>query len=337
VGQVWRFYAKVPPEDDSIMLAEVVVTAETGRSLEFVPCGPFEEVVRAEQARTFPVYALMLLASAGIYTAWWFWIFSILKRFGVNQELSLGLDVPYYWLYIVPEAVPFLGICTCLVYSLQYDFYRTVGSGCLDTVNFIPSVSAAISGTPQCYIYRFSIGVVIALHPFHVIAANACSRGGWEGDSSEPRGRVQMRSAVILLWLLEAYGLLLLTSVSSKEHLQVHQFGFAAFAIGTLLRQPLSCLLLQHSGGPNKPLRKFNIRAKYILASVNTVCLVGAVSTYYWQQHKCTDYVYSVFALFEYLFIFTNMAFHHTIAFDFADADCRISISVGGRKGDKTD
>ena len=344
VGAIGQVYGLLPGQDNKIepiLLHEALLVPQTEPfSWTLEPCGPFEEAILQRQAATFPLFVLILCASVSIYASWCLWLrHSLFRhvgsgRFSAASLVGDELDFPYLLAYLVDGFFPFVGSAACLAVTLQYNFHSATWTECTysdGTVNFLPSISASISDVPQRYIWRGMIAMVFAMHPFHAVVAFACSKRGWGGfdDEPEPRGRLWLRRVVALLWLIEQFGLLLITVVSSTDDNEVHQVGFVAFAIAAVLRQPLSCLALRWTCNEERtPLSQFNFKVKCAFMVANTVSLMGAIACYVWQESvSCVDYVYSAFAFFEWMFVWTNIFFHQTIIFDLGEEDWRVRIS----------
>ena len=71
--------------------------------------------------------------------------------------------------------------------------------------------------------------------------------------------------------------------------------------------------------GAMTPLRTLSYQYKYALAVLNTALVVAAIVAYAYHNTVCTPYVYSFFALFEWLFVLTNVFFHMGGHLDIAD------------------
>ncbi|XP_016404612.1 post-GPI attachment to proteins factor 2-like isoform X2 [Sinocyclocheilus rhinocerous] len=154
----------------------------------------------------------------------------------VDRDKPL-IRVPFTRLAVITVCLPLLGLVACIVLALLYHYNDATYTHC-EVPNYLPSISAAISLTPERYIWRFSIGLHSA--PRFLVAAAYLSfyRGRFSRRLTE-----QLLSALtFLLALSENVGLLLLTYVSSNETYSVHKSGFILF-IDSLFHMMCTCKL----------------------------------------------------------------------------------------------
>ncbi|KAF6740041.1 Post-GPI attachment to proteins factor 2 [Oryzias melastigma] len=126
----------------------------------------------------------------------------------------------------------------------------------------------------------------------------------------------------LLCSLAENSGLLMLTYVSSTETYDYHKKGFIVFVASSLLHMLITCRLW------------FVIKRHYEVTSYlwklrlflfNISCCGAAAYCFRRHNKFCEDGVYTVFAFFEYLVVFSNMAFHMTAFWDFGSKDVMVA------------
>jgi len=183
-------------------------------------------------------------------------------------------------------------------------------------VNYLPSVSAAIGYSPGSYVWRLCITL---LAPARYMIAFAY----WKKYSSIriPRNSRVAEWKKLLVNIstfsnvLEITGLLLLTIVSSKENNDVHKFGFAIFMIGGVTHMILTCLLSRHNDFKHSKI----IRKRKLTVAVHIISFVAALGFFYRHNKYCEPYVYTFFALCEYIIILSNIEFHTTFVDEIED------------------
>ncbi|CAG08998.1 unnamed protein product, partial [Tetraodon nigroviridis] len=210
--------------------------------------------------------------------------------------------------------------------------------------NYLPSISASISLSPESYIWRLCIGLhsaprfLVAFTYFRFYKACFPSR-----FPENPLSCVSLAFSVC-----ENLGLLLLTYVSSSETYFVHKEGFVLFIISSFIYMLTTCRLWKsikkYSLSP-KDAKSYRWKVRFLLLNIS-FCLLAAL--FYWKHNMycesgskyfiiniaffveaaifllcCSSAYfliftgYTFFALFEYLVVFTNMAFHLTSVWDF--------------------
>ncbi|KAM9846529.1 post-GPI attachment to proteins factor 2 [Aulostomus maculatus] len=235
-----------------------------------------------------------------------------------GQYSSLDRDRPlvrvsYSSFTLVTVLLPLIGLVACLFISLVYHFEESTYTHCLVS-NYLPSISAAISCVPERYIWRCCIG----LHSAPRFLMTATYFSFYRCCFAKKLPELLLSGLVLLCSLTENSGLLLLTYVSSTETYIVHKNGFIVFTASSLLHMLLTCrlwhVISRHSVNPEET-KSYRWKVRLFLFNVSC-CLAAA---YFFRRHNelCEPGVYTLFALFEYLVVFSNMAFHITIIWDF--------------------
>ena len=211
--------------------------------------------------------------------------------------------------------LPFFAFIACICLTFIKDNAKATRTHC-NVTNVLPSVSAVIAAyEPQRFIWRFCFAVDSL--PRYLIAYLQLQR-------LLNRHHVAFRRAYRIIQIvnsgihfLELTFLLLLTYVSSNEKKQIHIFGFAGFVVCSVLHM-LCTVLIDYCWRRTKAFC-LNDKERYC-RSTRLKCLLIhvlslGISFYFFYRHNrfCEPYIYSIFCLFEYCVILTNIAFHSTI------------------------
>ncbi|XP_061659674.1 post-GPI attachment to proteins factor 2 isoform X1 [Syngnathoides biaculeatus] len=223
------------------------------------------------------------------------------------------IRLPYTIFVIGMLLLPVAGLLLSLFISIIYHFEEVNYTHC-HVSNYLPSISAAISRVPELYIWRFCIGLHSA--PRFLLAATYFSfyRNCFAARLPE----------LLLSWLAfvcnlaENCGLLLLTYVASTEIYTIHKGAFLTFIVSSQLYMLITCRLwylikTHHLNQEERTSYRWKVR----LLLFNLSCCGAAA--YFFRRHNvhCEAGMYTLFALFEYLVVFSNMAFHTTSILDF--------------------
>lgn len=229
--------------------------------------------------------------------------------------------IPFTYFAVVTVMLPFAGLLICLIVSFLYHYEEATYTHC-EVRNYLPSISSAISRVPERYIWRGFIGLHSA--PRFLIAAAYFSlyrrqfRGRWL--------ELLQGALTLLLNLIENTGLLVLTYVGSTETYDIHKYGFIAFIACSLVYMlstvRLWYVIQRHSLHSEEVM---SYRWKLRLFLFNISCCGAAA--YFFRRHNkfCEHGVYTLFALFEYLVVFSNMAFHGTVFWDFRSKEVMVA------------
>lgn len=215
----------------------------------------------------------------------------------LDKHDSALIEVAFPKIAIVTASLPFLAFIFCILWSLLFNFVDSTSTHC-HVSNYLPSVSAAVgSYAPQKYVWR----ICIALHstPRYVVMFMYY---------------VQFHRSVLILLLnwVEISCLLGLTFISSTENFQVHATSFTSFILANLLGMFITPKRL--IGTPKSR------KAKSFLRLTNMISIVFA--SYFYVRHNwhCEPGVYTLFALFEYIVVLSNIAYHFQAFHDFHDS-----------------
>lgn len=213
---------------------------------------------------------------------------------------------------------------SCIIISIKNNWIQSTETHC-HVPNYLPSISAAIGGySPQKYIWRIAI------------AAQSSPRILFAYINLQHNLAQQFHSVDHVLYPLlckltffvlvtENVALVQLTYVSSIDWFLVHKLGFTLFVICSVLHQLLHiyvCTLSVHKN--EDPYERRLIRRKKIITFCHLSSLASAMYCYWRHNEYCESGVYTLFALFEYLVVASNIYFHYTFAYDFDGARLNI-------------
>uniref|UniRef100_A0A8C6U314 Acyltransferase PGAP2 n=1 Tax=Neogobius melanostomus TaxID=47308 RepID=A0A8C6U314_9GOBI len=205
--------------------------------------------------------------------------------------------------------------CTTLMMPQEHTLLLAHKPQCvLQVSNYLPSISASISLSPECHIWRACIGLHWAPRVLVLYSYSKLYRCRFGARSVE-----RTLSVFCLLFAVcENMGLLLLTSVSSTEAYAVHKAGFLLFICSSLIYMLITCRLWsaitrQYFSPEDAKSHRWK---KRLLLVCYFFC--GFAAFFYWKHNMyCQSGAYTMFALFEYLLVFSIMAFHLTAIWDF--------------------
>ncbi|KAM6961021.1 post-GPI attachment to proteins factor 2-like [Aplochiton taeniatus] len=216
--------------------------------------------------------------------------------------------------------LPLLGLITCIFISSVFHFEESTGTHC-QVPNYLPSISASISLSPECHIWRFCIGLHSAPRLLVAVAYFNFYKGRFA-----PRFPEGLLSCLNFFFAVtEDFGLLLLTYVSSNETYFVHKEGFVLFIASSLIHMLITCRLWhaikKYTLSPEDR-KSYRWKVRFLLFNLS-FCVFAAY--FYWKHNMyCESGSYTFFALFEYSVVFSNMAFHLTALWDFKSREVMV-------------
>ncbi|XP_052719296.1 uncharacterized protein LOC128191245 [Crassostrea angulata] len=241
-------------------------------------------------------------------------------------------NVNFSLLVTVVALLPLLGALTCIVLSILLNFKESTWTHCR-VANYLPSISSAIGGyAPQKYIWR----ICIALHAAPRFLFAFSYFGYYTSFHVGPRNTLYKNLArlCVFLHVLENTALVTLTYVSSTDNYAVHENMFIVFMVCSEGYMLLSCILYKWSHESNgRVMTKSEVRSyqyKKRLFVFNLAMFLTAVYTFFRHEWYCETGVYSIFALCEYLVVFSNIAFHYTAKYDFSDQQVLLAGEESG-------
>ncbi|XP_060565669.1 post-GPI attachment to proteins factor 2-like [Ruditapes philippinarum] len=227
----------------------------------------------------------------------------------------------------ITTSLPALATTFAVAYSVMFDFHGSTATHC-HVPNILPSISAAIGRTPQQYIWR----IFISLHAAPRFLC-AMSYYGWHKQvhvGAKQSTYIFLVKTAILLHIIENMMLVFLTCISSSDNRGIHENSFIVFIITSWMYMLLTIGLCKwsrkYSGKSNKT---YNDSYKYkkLFAFCNISAFSLAVYLYFRHNWYCEPYIYSWFALCEYVTIFTNILFHGTAIMDFREYSAAVVLT----------
>ncbi|MEQ2293239.1 Post-GPI attachment to proteins factor 2, partial [Ameca splendens] len=148
------------------------------------------------------------------------------------------IRVPFTVFAVATVLLPLTGLLVCLITSLLYHYEDSTYTHC-QVSNYLPSISSAISRTPELYIWRSCIGLHSAPRYLVAVAYFNFYRGRFAARLPE----LLLSCLALICSVAENTGLVLLTYVASTEAYKVHKYGFIVFIACSLLHMLITCRL----------------------------------------------------------------------------------------------
>ncbi|XP_011499891.1 PREDICTED: post-GPI attachment to proteins factor 2-like isoform X2 [Ceratosolen solmsi marchali] len=140
-----------------------------------------------------------------------------------------------------------------------------------------------------------------------------------------------MTNFALLSYFSENIALVTLSFWSSNENYVLHKISFITFLLMSLMYMVISYIIAKNCRNTTKDIHNStSIKWKFNSMVLNISAVMLACYFFYRHNKYCEPFVYSMFALAEYIVVITNMAFHVTAAYDFAG--WKILISTNGLK-----
>ncbi|XP_067009488.2 post-GPI attachment to proteins factor 2-like [Anabrus simplex] len=217
-------------------------------------------------------------------------------------------------------SLPLLSFIFCIIWSILYNFEKSTYTHC-EVSNVLPSVSTAIDvDSTQRYVWRIAI-VIHAVPRFLVVPLY------YRYYEEVLDKRIQFMAKITsCLNVVEIWALIGLTFISSAENNVAHVSFFIIFMMTSELYMILACFLLQCKWRtPPDNIEAHSLRVKCKVLIINVISLAMALYFFFRHNWHCEAYVYTVFALCEYVVVLTNMAFHMTAIWDFHGRELIVS------------
>ncbi|XP_057694276.1 post-GPI attachment to proteins factor 2-like isoform X2 [Corythoichthys intestinalis] len=238
-----------------------------------------------------------------------------------SYERSTLVRVSFTACVLGTLCLPLTGLLVCIVISSLYHYEDSTRTHC-QVENYLPSISASISLSPECHIWRLCIGLhsaprfILAFAYFKFYKVCFATR--------VPETTLAYLN--LGFSVSENLGLLMLTYVSSADIYSVHEEGFILFSLSSFVYMVITCHLW-------KVIKRYSVNpvdAKSHVWKVRLFLLnlcFSAFAGLFYVQHNlyCEAGSYTLFALFEYLIVFSIMGFHFTAVWDFRSRDLIIA------------
>ncbi|XP_011186766.1 post-GPI attachment to proteins factor 2 [Zeugodacus cucurbitae] len=220
--------------------------------------------------------------------------------------------VPFGKIALAVVSLPLGSFAFCVIWSLIFEFDRSTSTHC-DVPNYLPSISAAIGNyEPQKTVWRLAITMQL---PFRIAVVKMYMQ--YYKDTIRRNRRVYAIIAC-LLNMVENFALLSLSLWTSLDNYPIHRNSFVVFIACSEMYMLLSYFL--NKNGRKVPLLQMEEKSllyKRNLFITNVTAFVLAGYCFLRHNSSCEPGVYTFFALFEYIVVLTNMAYHMTAYWDF--------------------
>ncbi|XP_023339380.1 post-GPI attachment to proteins factor 2 [Eurytemora carolleeae] len=234
--------------------------------------------------------------------------------------------VKFRQIAVITVSLPFFAFLFCISYSF-FNHYDWVTKTHCNVWNIAPSISASIGHfTPQKYVWK----LCIALHSAPRLLLCQMYHTYMFKNIIREKTVQQMALLSCTFNVAEVFSLLLLSLVPSIEDFSLHKLSFSSFLFFSVGYISSSYYLLRtcRVTSLNSWERKSMIYKKRILTA--NFLAIGFAMYFYWRHNTyCEPGIYSVFSLFEYTVVLSNMGYHFTSFWDFYN----VYISLGTEFG----
>nr|CDS32262.1 ral GTPase activating protein subunit [Hymenolepis microstoma] len=207
----------------------------------------------------------------------------------------------------ITASLPTVSLFICILWTMFEDSVGLARTHC-NVPNYIPSLSASVSIGLRKRIWIFSIGISCILRLYiHLLYNQSLA------DLLTP---VYSPKSILLnahFWVhyIEICSLFLLTIFTSVENFPVHRNSFGTFVLSCAFFGLLDLFLL---GRLQKScFLSLSRKRKSRFYAAMTISIFISALCYVAHNHTCFPHLYSLFALTEYAFILTNVAYHYYI------------------------
>ncbi|XP_077421498.1 acyltransferase PGAP2-like [Vanacampus margaritifer] len=238
----------------------------------------------------------------------------------LGDERPLVIRVSFRACALGIGCLPLLGLVSCVLISSFFHFEDSTRTHC-QVPNYLPSVSASINLSPERHIWRLCVGLHSA--PRLLVAFTYFKFYKLRFSARPPQSSLAYISLAFSIF--ENLGLLLLTYVSSSETIFIHANGFILFILSSFVYMLVTCYLW-------KAVKKYSLNPEdakshhwKVRLLILNFCFCACAGFFYIKHNLyCEAGSYTLFALFEYMIVFSNMAFHLTAAWDFKSREVMV-------------
>ena len=213
------------------------------------------------------------------------------------QDAGFSLRLLSQWTILLPP----VSLIICILWSLVYNYDKATYTHC-EVPELLPSISSVIGGFElQRYIWTFSVAITTG--PRLVFCKLQ------QANLSEKFSHFRRTIAWnYYINVAEILCLLTLSLVPSSEIFLVHALAFSVFIITSLTSMTLVTYYIKDTRN-----RDFNKN----IVTISWCCVFLAFYFYNRHNEYCEPYIYSGFAICEYLVVGCNMAWHARICHQF--------------------
>ncbi|XP_025412546.1 post-GPI attachment to proteins factor 2 isoform X2 [Sipha flava] len=205
----------------------------------------------------------------------------------------------------------------CVLWTIFFNLEDATSTHCGYRVkNYLPTISTAVGNYPvQRFIWT---SVIIAHTPIRLIVIGIYYQ--YYTNIIKP----SLYWCVVLLRFLstaEICSLIVLSIFTSSNYYSIHEKSFGCFICSSELNMLISSILLKEGRMTKTVMTKLEVhslKCKIYCTIFNMISFTIAGYCFLRHNAYCESGVYSVFALFEYFIVLSNMAFHLTAVWDLA-------------------
>lgn len=233
-----------------------------------------------------------------------------------DYELTSVARVPYRRIGLSVLALPLSAFVFCVVYSILFNFEHSTSTHC-GAYNVLPSISASIgSYSPQKEVWKLAI-ILHAIPRLLMVYFDFYY-------NREVLFEITKIPSIIdtLLHIIENVALVSLTLYDSSNYYSTHEKSFMIFILTSELHMLL--IVAMHQRCRRVVRNKSEINSfwwKKFMVCINVLAVIFSGYFYVLHNVRCPNYAYTMFAICEYIVVFSNMIFHITSTLDFADRD----------------
>jgi len=236
--------------------------------------------------------------------------------------MPILFKIRFRHLAVVTVSLPCFAFVFCIIYSF-FNHYDLVTRTHCNIWNVAPSISASIGHfAPQKYVWK----VCIALHSAPRLLICQMYHTHMQRMLRRDSYVQQLALFTCTLNVAEVFSLLLLSVVPSVEDFTLHKLCFGSFLFFSAFFISSSVYLFSfHRISPGSHLDRQSLYYKKMLLATNFFSILVAIYCYWRHNTYCEPGIYSIFSVFEYTVVLSNMAFHFTSYYDFY----HISLTLG--------
>ncbi|XP_077984549.1 acyltransferase PGAP2-like [Glandiceps talaboti] len=248
-----------------------------------------------------------------------------------NEERLLRWPIVY--VVFVVAGLPFFSFVAVIAISFVNNYEQAVSTHC-KVPNYLPTISAAISLSPQKYIWRIGI----ALHTVPRLIGAMYIYDVYSRIPSTNSWYPWLCRASEIFHSVEVLCLLGLTMVSSREYKLVHENFFITFMVTSMFNMLTSNI--QYYLSKRKSWSEFSAeerqQQKVFLGLFLFNVATFFISIYFFFRHNiyCEPGIYTLYAFFEYFVVVSNIGFHSLEILQFKNKDLVAGFSTSLAKAD---
>ncbi|XP_017757181.1 PREDICTED: post-GPI attachment to proteins factor 2-like isoform X2 [Eufriesea mexicana] len=187
--------------------------------------------------------------------------------------------------------------------------------------NFLPSVSAAIGHyRPQRDIWKIAVAAQALIRFLVLIMYRRYYK------EHIYKWAQNICNVATITYAIENISLVTLSFWTSDENYAFHKLSFITFLITSFIHMLIAYFIMRNCRNITKEsCEATSLKWKRRTMILNLLCIIFACYFFYRHNKYCEPIVYSMFALSEYGVVLSNMGFHSTAAWDFANSRLMVS------------